>query len=439
VWTDFSWVDDFWAQAGEHIFSREEDGVLILPPNRVYKVNPTAASLIAYLKRGGSMRMLRLPSEKAARDTALFFGDVAALYRGETPVNGTVASEQFSFSFTRLPVLGEIALTYRCNNACRFCYAGCGGQSGRPASAGSVSNHPERSTADYRRVIDIFADEAKIPFFSFTGGEPTLREDLEALVGYARRRGLITNLVTNGTLIDGARAARLKKTGLGSAQVSVEGPDEGTHDFLTGRAGAFRETLEGIAALRKAGIPTQTNTTITRGNLHVIRRMPAFLASLGIRRFAMNLFIPTFPGEEADRLFVSYEEIGSYVDAVAKEAKKLSMTFYWYSPTPFCDYNPIARGLGNKSCAAADGLLSIAPDGSVLPCSSWDEPIGNLLRQNFRELWFSETARFFKEKHFAPTLCRACDSFIACQGACPLYWRYTHAEPSGVKKSKEPL
>ncbi len=457
---DLSWVDDFWAHAGNHIFSREEDDVLILPPNRVYKVNATAARLIAYLRRGGSMRILTLPSAQAVRDTARFFGDLAALYRGEAPVNGTVSSEPFSFSFTRLPVLGEIALTYRCNNACRFCYAGCNLAENRLPDAESsaqwfasvssaapadlsvvapLSRHPERSTDDYRRIIDIFADEAKIPFFSFTGGEPTLRDDLEALVEHARRRRLITNLVTNGTLIDEARAAGLKKAGLESAQVSIEGPDEETHDFLTGRLGAFRETLEGIAALRKAGIPTQTNTTITRKNLQFIHRMPAFLASLGIRRFAMNLFIPTIPGKEADRLFVSYEEIGPYVDSVSKAARALDMTFFWYSPTPFCTYNPIARGHGNKSCAAADGLISVAPDGAVLPCSSWDEPIGNLFEQPFHALWFSGRAQFYKEKHFAPAQCRTCDSFIACQGACPLYWRYTHTEPCGLGKNKEPL
>lgn len=451
--SDLSWVDDFWAQAGEHIFSREEDGVLILPPNRVYKVNATAARLIAYLRRGGSMRILTLPSAQAVRDTALFFGDLAALYRGETPVNGTVSSELFSFSFTRLPVLGEIALTYRCNNACRFCYAGCNLADGHLSDAGPsaqssvsvcsaaapLSRHPERSTEDYRRIIDIFADEAKIPFFSFTGGEPTLRDDLEALVEHARRRRLITNLVTNGTLIDEARAVGLKKAGLGSAQVSIEGPDEETHDFLTGRLGAFRETLEGIAALQKAGIPTQTNTTITRKNLRFIHRMPAFLASLGIRRFAMNLFIPTIPGKEADRLFVSYEEICPYVDSVSKAARALDMTFFWYSPTPFCTYNPIAHGHGNKSCAAADGLISVAPDGAVLPCSSWDEPIGNLLERPFDAVWFSGRAQFYKEKHFAPAQCRTCDSFVACQGACPLYWRYTHTEPCGLRKNKELL
>lgn len=446
---DLAWVDEFWARAGEHIFCRADDGVLILPPNRVYKLNPTGASLIEFLKRGGSMRNLRLPSREAARDTALFFGDLAALYRGDQPVNGTVGAELYSFSFTRLPVLGEIALTYRCNNACRFCYAGCGAETGAGATTapaetardlGTASpqiTRPERSTADYRRVIDIFADEAKIPFFSFTGGEPTLRDDLEELIAHARGRGLIINLVTNGTLIDDSRAASLKAAGLGSAQVSVEAPDIETHDFLTGRTGSFAETLAGIAALRRAGIPTQTNTTITRANIDLVRAMPAFLHSLGISRFAMNLFIPTIPGPWADRLFVPYEEIGPYIDAVSRAARALDMTFFWYSPTPFCTYNPIARGHGNKSCAAADGLISVAPDGAILPCSSWDEPIGNLFDQPFRALWFSERARFYKEKHFAPEPCRACASFTACQGACPLYWRYTHTEPCGLAARKE--
>ena len=426
---DLGWIDDFWARAGKRIFAREEDGVLILPPNRVYKANSTAAALVLYLKGGGKAAGLKLPSAEAAVEVASFFGDLAALYRAEAPANGTVGAVPFGFDFTSLPVLAEIALTYRCNNACRFCYAGCG--SSRPAdgpSCGGVSaatmKRPEADTASFLRIVDLFADEARVPFFSFTGGEPLLREDLELLARRAGKRGIATNLVTNGTLADRPRARSLRRAGLGSAQVSVEANDALLHDSLVGRRGAFGETLAGIAALKSAGIPTQTNTTLTRENLAIAAEMPAFLASLGIERFAMNLFIPTVAGERSEALFVAYEEIGAVVDAVAREARSRGLVFHWYSPTPFCSYNPIARGLGNKSCAAADGLLSVAPDGSVLPCSSWDEPIGNLLKSSFRSIWFSETAAFYKRKLFAGGECRDCASFTACQGACPLYWRF---------------
>ncbi|MCX8013729.1 MAG: radical SAM protein, partial [Rectinema sp.] len=358
-WLDLSWIDEFWARAGAYIFCREEDGVLILPPNRVYKINRSAAALIARLARGGSIQAIHLPSRDAAEDTNRFFSDLAALYRGEQPSHGTVAHEQYSFSFTRLPVLGEISLTYRCNNACRFCYAGCGSSPSassprRSDSALPETAHPERGTSDYLRIIDIFAEQAHIPFFSFTGGEPTLRDDLEALIAHAARRTLITNLVTNGTLIDAARAKALKTAGLGSAQVSIEGPNASIHDQLAGRPGAFEETCRGIAALQHAGIPTQTNTTITRANLSAVPQMPAFLETLGIRRFSMNLFIPTIPGPLTDELFVPYEEIGPVIEVISREARRRNMTFFWYSPTPFCTWNPIARGHGNKSCAAAD-------------------------------------------------------------------------------------
>ena len=120
--------------------------------------------------------------------------------------------------------------------------------------------------------------------------------------------------------------------------------------------------------------------------------------------------------------------------AVRARALALGMEFFWYSPTPLCLYNPIAKGLGNKSCAACDGLISVAPNGDVLPCSSWPEAVGNLLSDGFRATWFGPTAQALKHKEYAPAACRQCGYFTACQAACPLYWRvcgYAELENSG--------
>ena len=223
-------------------------------------------------------------------------------------------------------------------------------------------------------------------------------------------------------MADDERALSLFAAGLRTAQISIEAPEAELHDFLAGRSGAFRETVSGIKALMKAGISVQTNTTITRANREAAAAMPGFLSALGLKRFAMNMYIPgALPARED--LLISYDEIGPVVDRVREAAFLAGLTFFWYSPTPFCYYNPIARGMGNKSCAAADGLISVAANGDLLPCSSWNEPIGNLLHGAFKELWFSKRALFFKHKHFAPASCRECSAFTACQGACPLYWR----------------
>ena len=419
---------------------RPEDSVLILPPNRVYKLGGSGAQVLAFLGKGGSLADIPGMDADKASDLERFFAELEAASAGRA-----VALERvpYDFAFTRLPVLGELALTYRCNERCRFCYAGCGdapckgAPAALPGSALAEGAGRELSTAEAKRIIDLFRDEAKIPFFSFTGGEPLLRPDLEELAAYAISRGLRVNLITNGSLAGPERAASLKAAGFDTAQVSLESPDPGIHDALCGVPGAFARTTAGIRALKAAGISVQTNSTVTRENRESLLRLPAFLKGLGVERFSMNLFIPSGRGLSESGLFVPYSEIGSLVDEVRRLALQEGLTFFWYSPTPYCLYNPVARGLGNKSCAAADGLLHVNPEGQVLPCSSWPEPLGSLLERPFSEIWFSERAARLKNKTFAPASCSGCPSFVACQGACPLYWSYAgEAELEGRRGAR---
>jgi len=278
------------------------------------------------------------------------------------------------------------------------------------------------------RVTDILAREAKVPSLSFTGGEPTLRSDLPRFVAHAARRGLRVNLITNGVLCADERLPRaLARAGLSSAQVSIEGPDAETHDSLTRRPGSFDLSLRGLRNLRAAGVKTHCNTTVCRANAGRLEAIADLAASLHLERISMNLIIPagTSAAEGAEALQVRYREIGPLALAAKARAEALGLEFHWYSPTPMCLFNPIAHALGNKGCAACDGLIHVAPDGRVLPCSSFrpEESVGDLLRDGFEAVWFGEKAQFFKTKRQAPSGCRSCDRFALCQGACPLYWR----------------
>jgi radical SAM protein with 4Fe4S-binding SPASM domain len=443
---DLAWIDAFFRKVRGHVFVRAEDGVLILPPNQVFRLNEGGQRIVAHLLSGRPIADLPgIADGERARQVQEFCTDFRDFYQGDSSgldARASVERIPYTFDFTRLPILGEIAVTYACNNACRFCYAGCG-PAGRGCGTGRQTDGHEMKLREVRRVIDVFKRDAQIPFFSFTGGEPLLRRDLEAMIRHARRRGLEVNLVTNGTLADRARARSLARAGLHTAQVSIEAPDAGTHDHLTARAGSFDLTLAGIRNLQAAGIAVQTNTTVSAENAHLAPLMPAFLKSIGIERFAMNLYIPVARHRPvarvagspvarhrpaaardagADPLLFPYSRIGPVIDAVRAAARVEGLVFFWYSPTPHCLYNPIARGLGNKSCAAMDGLLSVSPSGDVLPCSSYPKPMGNLLRDGFRAIWFSPEARHFKQKEYAPAECAGCESFRACQAACPLYW-----------------
>jgi radical SAM protein with 4Fe4S-binding SPASM domain len=231
------------------------------------------------------------------------------------------------------------------------------------------------------------------------------------------------NLITNGAARGPEIAGTLINAGLNSVQVSVEGTRREVHDAVTGVPGSFDRALHTVDAFREAGAYTHINTTLNQLNLEDALGIPALARRLGLERFSMNMMIPAGTGTLERELVVPYAEIGPWIDRIQRAARREGVEFMWYSPTPLCLFNPIARGLGNKGCAACDGLLSVAPNGDVLPCSSFDEPVGNLLTDGFDAVWFGARACSLRDKSFAHPACRVCEHFAACQGACPLYWR----------------
>jgi len=421
VRTDLAWIDDFTASIRPYVRVRLEDRLLILVPNEVYKLNPTGLAVLKHLLDGGTI------AEVIARcdgnDQQLlsiheFFCDLHALMRGclgEGYGRRSVNVVPFEQPFNVLPVLSEIALTYRCNLRCSFCYAGCSCTAGQ-------TNTAEMSTSQVKRTIDIISEEAQVPSVSFTGGEPTLRDDLPDLVVYARARRMRVNLITNGTTATENLVKKLTEAGLNSVQVSLEGGSSEVHDGLTRVAGSFARTLRGIDLYRKAGFHVHTNTTVSRGNAGDLDNLVSLVSSIGLDKLSMNMIIPTGSAGRSHDLGLRYTDIGPVVLRLKDRASGLGLKFLWYSPTPMCIFNPVAEGLGNKSCAACDGLLSVAPDGGVLPCSSYFRSVGNILKTRFRRLWSSRAARYFNRKKFLPRACKGCQHVDACAGGCPLYW-----------------
>jgi radical SAM protein with 4Fe4S-binding SPASM domain len=425
-------------QTRDYIYIRPEDGLFILRPNRVHHLNKTAAVMLSRLYANGSSpdvdAVVREVAAEYQTDAERVRGDlyqllvtIAALLRGDVCGAPLVRETTFGAHQRDLPVLSEIALTYRCQNKCVFCYA---------ESPGRGQRVSEMTTPEVRTIIDRIFDEAHCPTVSFTGGEPTLREDLPELVAYAKAKGMRVNLITNGLRCADRQYVRaLKAAGLDSAQVSLEGPTEAIHDSIVRHPGAFLQTTQAVHELRAAGIHTHTNTTICGSNRdHLLALVDYIADQLKSEYFSMNVVISTGTALQHGEEDVTYSNVGSIVEQVHGHAKEKGVKLVWYSPTPYCMFNPVTHGLDSKSCACADGLLSVAPDGQVLPCSSFECGLGNLLRRPFAEVWGSPQARYWREKRFLPPACHDCAISHICCGACPLYWdaHGGFAELSGV-------
>lgn len=412
---DLGWVDEFVAQIKPYIFVREVDNLLILIPNQAYRLNPSGLTALVFLLRGhGVHEFLHAVGDTPAkrRDLHFFFCDLRAAVSGclrEDDPRQAVAYYEFNGQVNEYPVLSEVAVTYRCNLGCRFCYVGR-----EPAR--------EMNTNDAKKVLLRIRREAQVPSVSFTGGEPLLRRDLCALVAYATDIGMWTNVITNGTLLTPGKAAALRDAGLKSAQVSIEGHTSSIHDGLTGVDGSFKATLAGIRTLQSAGIKVHTNTTVSRENITQCGDILTLARSIGLKRVSMNLLIPCGTAAQSRDLWISYTEIGGHIIRLKKQARAEGIQFLWYSPLPLCSFNTIAHGLGNKSCAAMTGLLSVDPEGNIIPCSSWHMPIGSLVHEHFHDIWQTPMLSYFRNTEYAPETCRRCEHLDVCRGACPLYW-----------------
>lgn len=443
--SQLNWIDDFVDRIRPYVFVRLTDRVLIRMPNEAFKLNSTGARLLDHLLSGGSINEIlkaRSFDTKLPEQLQVFFTDLSRTLDSslcEHYQSSGLQRVPFDLGYIELPILSEVAVTWKCNIKCRFCYASCTCTSAEDIE----TDRKELSTDEIKSVLNIIRYEAEVPSVSFTGGEPVLRPDLADLIQYASHvLHMRVNLITNGTLITSKRAADFKKAGLASAQVSIESPDPDIHDSIVGVKNAFNASVNGLKALKEAGIIVHPHATLCRLNLTSLLDMAAFSQKIDVDRFSLNMIIPTGRGIDPE-LSIKYQEIKDIVLRIKSEADKRNIRFMWYSPTPLCLFNPVSHQLGNKGCSACEGLLSVDPYGRLLPCSSWKEPVGNLLDQGFKYLWFGERGKFLRQKQMAHPDCRKCRHFAVCHGACPLYFRihgYEELEPAlqEIRRGSDP-
>lgn len=416
------WVDEYFAKVKPFVAIRRDDNLLIKRPNKAVKLNSVGAQILEKIIAGKAVLDLLEPianDDEKVLQIVNFLYAVRHQIDGELTtfsVNPAVEVKPLEKVFSPLPVLSEFALLDDCNLACRFCYGAC--------SFSKKKRYTQLSLDEMKIIIKKIHNEAKIPSISFTGGEPTLSPNLPAVIEFAKSFDMRVNLITNGTLLTFDLVQKLKTAGLDSAQISLEGVTSETHDAITQVAGSFDKTVNGLKNALASGLHAHCNTTLNRMNIHEATAFPEFVKDLGAERFSMNMVIPTGSVEDNRDISLSYSEIGPIVLDVLKQAKKSDVEFMWYSPVPVCMFNSILEGLGNKGCSACDGLLSVNAKGEVIPCASYDKPLGSLLNGSFTGIWNSEISKRIREKELAHIECTSCDSFNVCHGACPIYWKH---------------
>lgn len=398
----------------------EPDGSALLMINaaRACHLNHTAADMAFYTleKLPASEAVYALTrrysvSEAQARlDLNLFKDQLQALLDPDGPCPFHELDLEVVAPFSQKPSAPyrmDLALTYRCNNNCSHCYNARSRQ------------FPELDTGQWFTILDKLW-EAGIPHVVFTGGEPTLRNDLPELIAHAEKNGQITGINTNGRrLKDRAFLDRLVDAGLDHVQITLESHDPAIHDAMVAAPGAWQDTVAGIKNVLSSRLYVMTNTTLLQSNSTTLEKTLSFLAELGVPTIGLNALIYSGRGLTVGS-GLQESALPPLLDLARSFTGEHNQRLIWYTPTEYCRFDPVQLELGVKGCTAALYNMCVEPDGGVLPCQSYYTPIGNMLSTPWEKIWNHDLSISLRERQNLPEKCSACALLPECGGGCPL-------------------
>ena len=394
-------------------------GLLVINASKIIYLNRTAMAM-AYLHLNHTTRQQALKTllesfrvDKKAL-TADFDKTVATINAlidensGACPICDLGLSIDMPFSSVlSAPYRMDLAITYRCNLDCAHCYNA------------RARNHPELSTTEWKIILDNLW-EIGIPHVVFTGGEPTLRADLPELVAYADKLGMVTGINTNGTqLANQDLLDSLVQSGLDHVQITLESHEAAIHDKMVRRQGAWEKTLAGLRNVVKSKLYMMTNTTLLSNNADQLGATLDFLAAEGVPTVGLNALIYSGKGKDVDT-GLREEELPPLLNLAIEKTNQNHQRLIWYTPTQYCHFDPMMLDLGIKGCTAAYYNMCVEPDGNVIPCQSYYEPVGNILNDSWQQIWEHPLCLQLRNRSNIPSQCQLCDFLQECGGGCPL-------------------
>ena len=268
---------------------------------------------------------------------------------------------------------------WHCNQKCVHCYAA--GQ--------TYAEEEELSTEEWKKILDKLK-KIGVPQVTFTGGEPTMREDLFELIDHAR--WFVSRLNTNGIKLSEGYCNHLRSVELDAVQITFYSADAEIHNALVG-APQYENTLAGIKNALKAGLSVSINTPLCTLNKDYVKTLK-LLHEMGIIYVTSSGLITTGNalGKDSQSLQLSEEEIRTVLTEAVTYCHENGMEIAFTSPGWLPEEVFEELNISTPSCGACLSNMAITPGGNVVPCQSWlsEGRLGNFLTDDWEKIWESK-------------------------------------------------
>ena len=282
-------------------------------------------------------------------------------------------------------------LTKRCNLECAHCYI----------SAGSWHLASEElSTEECFRVLDEVLEVNPNPMLILTGGEPLVRDDLEAIAERASSLGATVVVGTNGTGLTEKRIDSLMAAGIKGVAVSIDSLRPEYHDRFRHGGGALADTMAAVERCADRKLDFVIQTTVTTGNRHEIADLASWSASAGAVSFNVYFVVPTGRAEhmkgmtpaENDEVLAELVELektyrGRMMIRSKCQPQLMRHVIQGDPDSPLLNYE--------TRCPCGVHYVRITPEGKVTPCPYMPVVAGDLMSDSFRSIW--QTSEVFTD------------------------------------------
>lgn len=269
----------------------------------------------------------------------------------------------------RKPYSALVELTPRCNMNCVHCYL--------------QKKHLEKELEweRIREILDIIYEKGVL-FLTFTGGEIFTRKDFCDIYGYAKEKGFMVELFTNGLYVPDEVLDLLEKYPPVLVDVSIYGASEDTYYKVTGIHGAYEKVVKNCKRMIARNIRVSLRSPILQDTYGEIGEMKKNADDMGITFRTSFEISPTVEGD-----FVTQ----NYQVSV-KEALRYEMEEFFGRGQRNLDQEP-QDGAENKellfSCKMGRGAFVVDYEGNIFPCMKFRHIGVKLDAANFDDIWQS--------------------------------------------------
>ncbi len=297
-------------------------------------------------------------------------------------------------------------ITPKCNFNCVHCY---------------LHDHHCSNELSYDEIIEIIdiLYEKEVLFLTLTGGDIFTRKDFLDIYLYAKKKGFIVELYTNGALINDKIISVFVKYPPLLVDISLYGSCEETYQKVTGASGAFDRIMHNIQALLDAGIRVSVKAPILNLYYSELSQIKAIAEKFEIPfRTGFEIFpsidnddsVQQFSVPLADALKYEFEEFAEQPRTFGEEHDVELVNLQKKRPLFRCK-------LGRASCA-------IDFNGNMCPCMSFRHAGRRLTKDNFEKIWES-FSQYPQMKASPDYKCLSCIAYDFCD-ICPAMMQSVH-------------